>query len=174
MASYDIPWKIMMLGDKDAGKTSLLNRYTSKPFIEDQKLTTGVDFYTKRTNYKDWKIKLQIWDLASERCFRFYLHNYCRGANGALLLYNITNPRSFHNLPDWNHFIRDHAGDIPILLVGTEAHLEEKRAVTREEAIQIAQTHNFSGFIEVSSKTGQNIERLFETMTEILFRRYSP
>ena len=172
MSSYDYTWKIMMLGDETAGKTSLTIRYISGFYLQDLKLTIGVDFYTKTTNYNGRKVKLQIWDFGGEERFRFLLHQYCKGSNAAFFVYNITIPNSLDQLPEWTRIIREHAGDIPIMLVGTNAHLAEQRAVTREEGIQTVRAHNLSGFIEVSAKTGQNVERLFDTMTEILFERY--
>jgi len=102
------------------------------------------------------------------------LHQYCKGANAAFFLYNITIPSTFEHLLEWTQIIREHAGDIPILLVGTKLHLAAQRAITREDAIQASHLHNLSGFIEVSSKTGQNVEKLFDLMTEILFERYRP
>jgi len=161
-----------MLGDNDASKTSLLIHYTSKPFLENQKMTTGADIYSKDTKYDRHKIRFNIWDFGDEERFRFLLPQFCKGANGAIFLYNITKRSSLHNLPKWNQIIRKHARDIPILLVGTEAHLEEKRAVTREQGFQTAREYNLSGFIEVSSKTGQNVELLFETMAENIYRHY--
>ena len=169
---YEFNWKIMLLGDETSGKTSLAIHYLSDIFPEDNnKLIIGVDFYTTMTNYNGHRCLLQIWVFGGEERFRFLLHQYCKGANGALFLYNITNPSSLDHLPEWIHLIRDNVGNIPIMLVGTEAHLEEQRVVTREQGFQVARTHNLSGFIEVSSKTGQNVERLFETMTEILINR---
>lgn len=169
---YDYTWKVMMLGDADAGKTSLAIRFISGFFLEDLKLTIGVDFFTKATNYDGQRVKLQIWDFGGEKRFQFLLHQYCQGANAAFFLYNITNPISLDQLPTWIQIIRENAGDIPIMLVGTKAHLNKQRAVTREQAIQTARTHNLSGIIEVSAKTGQNVERLFEAMTELLFDRF--
>ena len=167
----------MLLGDETTGKTSLTTRYMSDIFRvkgEDLNLTIGVDFYTKMINYNGHEVLLQIWVFGGEERFRFLLHNYCKGANGALFLYNITNPSSLDHLPDWTQLIRENVGDIPIMLVGTKVHLEEQRVVTRERGIELARMHSLSGFIEVSSKTGQNVEHLFETMTEILFDRYLP
>lgn len=174
MSSYDYTWKIMMLGDETAGKTSLTTRYISGFYLNDLRLTIGVDFYFKTTIYNGRRVKLQIWVYGGEERFRFLLGQYCKGANAAFFLYNITNPSSLDNLPAWTHIIREHAGDIPIILVGTKVHLEEQRAVTREQGIQAVRIHNLSGFIEVSCKTGQNIELLFERMTGILFDRYPP
>jgi len=172
VSGYDYTWKIMMLGDATAGKISLTIRYISGFFLNDLKLTIGVDFYSKTTNYNGKKIKLQIWDFGGEERFRFLLHQYCKGANAAFFLYNITIPNSLDSLPDWSQIIREHAGDIPILLIGTHVDLQEQRAVTREEGIQTAKRHNISAFIEVSSKTGLNVEKAFDVITEILFERY--
>jgi len=170
--TYDFTWKIVMLGDETTGKTSFTKRYMYNLFNPSERLTIGVDFHVKTIRLKDKLVKLQLWDIGSEDRFRFLLPTYCLGANAAFFLYNITNPSSLDHLPAWTHIIREKVGDIPIMLVGTKSHLEEQRAVTREQGIQTARIHNLSGFIEVSAKTGQNIERLFETMTGILFDRY--
>jgi len=174
MSGYDYTWKIMMLGDDSAAKTSLTIRFISGFFLEDLKLTIGVDFYSKTTSHNGKKVKLQIWDFGGEERFRFLLHQYCKGANAALFLYDITNRASLDHLPDWTQIIREHAGDIPIMMVGTNLDLNEFRTVTREEGILAARIHNLAGYMEVSSKTGQNVDALFERMTEILFTRYQP
>jgi len=172
MSSYDFTWKIMMLGDASVDKTSLTIRYISGFFLDDLKLTIGVDFYSKTTTFHGKKVKLQIWDFGGEERFRFLLHQYCKGANAAFFLYDITNRLSLDHLPDWTQIIREHTGDIPIFLVGTKLELKEFRAVSRDEGILAAKKFNLSGFIEVSARTGENVERLFEVMTEILLERY--
>jgi len=164
----------MMLGDAAVGKTSLTLRYISGFFLDDLKLTIGVDFYSKTTNFKNKKVKLQIWDFGGEQRFRFLLHQYCKGANAAFFLYDITNRLSLDHLPDWTQIIREHAGDIPIMLIGSKVDLKEFRAVTREEGILAAKKYNLSTFIELSSKTGQNVEKSFDVITETLFDKYKP
>jgi len=164
----------MMLGDAAVGKTSLTLRFISGFFLDDLKLTIGVDFYSKTTTLKEKKVKLQIWDFGGEQRFRFLLHQYCKGANAAFFLYDITNRLSLDHLPDWTQIIREHAGDIPIMLIGSKVDLKEFRAVTREEGILAAKKYNLSTFIELSSKTGQNVEKSFDVITEILFEKYRP
>ncbi len=168
MASYDASIKIMLLGDESVEKTSLTIRCISGFFLEDLKLTIGVDFYSKTINIDNKKIKVQIWDFGGEQRFRFLLHQYCKGANAAFFLYDITNRLSLDHLPDWTQIIREHAGDIPIILLGAKAHLKELRAVSKEEGILAAKKYNLSGFIEVSSKTGQNVEKAFEALTRLV------
>jgi len=173
MTDYDYTFKIMMLGDASVGKTSLTMRYISGYFMEDLKLTIGVDFYSKTTSFKDKKVKLQIWDFGGEERFRFLLSQYSKGANGAFFLYDITNQTSLDHLPDWTQIIREHAGDIPIMLIGSKVDLYEFRAVLRDDGILAAKKYNLASFVELSSKTGQNVEKAFNVMTEILFEKYS-
>ena len=162
-----------MLGDASVGKTSLTMRYISGFFMEDLKLTIGVDFYSKTTGFRDKKVKLQIWDFGGEERFRFLLSQYSKGANGAFFLYDITNQTSLDHLPDWTQVIREHAGDIPIMLIGSKVDLDEFRAVTRDDGILAAKKYNLASFVELSSKTGENVEKAFNVMTEILFEKYS-
>ena len=162
-----------MLGDASVGKTSLTMRYISGYFMEDLKLTIGVDFYSKTTSFKDKKVKLQIWDFGGEERFRFLLSQYSKGANGAFFLFDITNQTSLDHLPDWTQVIREHAGDIPIMLIGSKVDLHEFRAVLRDDGILAAKKYNLASFVELSSKTGENVEKAFNVMTEILFEKYS-
>ena len=168
MTDYDYTFKIMLLGDASVGKTSLTLRYISGFFLEDLKLTIGVDFYSKTSDFNNKKVKLQIWDFGGEERFRFLLSQYCKGANGAFFLYDITNRITLDHLPDWTQIIREHAGDVPIMLIGSKLDLERFRAVPREDGILAAKKYNLSSFVELSSKTGQNVEKAFDVMTETL------
>ena len=163
-----------MLGDASVGKTSLTIRYISGSFMEDLKLMIGVDFYSKIIDFKGKKVKLQIWDFGGEERFRFLLSQYCKGANGSMFLFDITSKASLDHLPSWTSIIREHAGGIPITLIGSKLDLEEFRAIPRDDGILAAKKYNMSGFVELSSKTGQNVEKAFELMTETLFEKYNP
>jgi Ras-related protein Rab-43 len=165
---YSYTFKVLMLGDASVGKTSLTIRYVSGNFVEDLRLTIGVDFYSKTINYKGHRIKLQIWDFGGEERFRFLLPQYCKGANGAFFLYDITNPASLSHLPDWSYIVREASGNIPIMLVGSKLDLKEYRTVPRDQGINAARRYNMASFVELSSKTGQNVERAFQVMSEIL------
>ena len=172
--NYDYTFKVMMLGDASVGKTSLTIRYISGNFMEDLKLTIGVDFYSKIIQFKDKKVKLQVWDFGGEERFRFLLSQYVKGANGVLFLYDITNKESLDHLPDWTQIVREYAGQIPITLVGSKSDLEEYRVVKKEDGKNTVQKYNLSGFLELSSKTGENVQEAFTMITEILFKRFAP
>jgi len=172
MTSYDLNFKVLLLGAPSTGKEEFINRYISGYFLEDISLTVGVDFHSKIQEFRGKNVQLQIWNFGVEPRFKFLLHQYCKGAQGAIIMYDITNLKSLDHLPDWTQIIREHAGNIPILLVGNNLDLEKSREVSKEEGILIAKKHNLSGCVELSSKTGKNVERTFEILTEILIEHY--
>ena len=171
MSDYEYTYKIMALGDASVGKTSLTLRYISGFFLEDLKLTIGVDFYSKSVDYNDKKVKLQIWDFGGEERFRFLLTQYLKGASGALFLYDITRSETLDHFPDWLQIIRENSGDIPIILIGSKLDLDEIRVVTEDDGILATKKYNLSSFIELSSKTGENVEKAFEVITEHLMEK---
>ena len=125
MASYDYPLKILLLGAPSTGKDEFVIRYISEfPLVNDLKLTIGVDFYSKTQEFRGKKVKLQIWNFRSEERFRFLLPHGYKNAGGAIIMYDITNRLSLKQLPDWTQVIREHAGDIPIMLIGNRIELE--------------------------------------------------
>ena len=170
---YDYTFKVLLLGEYPEGKAYLANSFCNSSFHSNTKLTIGVDFHVKSVRVLGRAIKLQIWDFGREERFRFLLPTYCLGANAAFFLYDVTNRVSLDHLHDWTQIVRERAGDIPIVLIGSKLHSEESRAVSREEGILTAENYNLSAFAEITSETGQDVEQIFEVLTEILMERYS-
>jgi len=165
---YDATFKIIIFGDAGCGKTTLTQRFLTNLFVSDSKMTIGVDFEVKSLEVEKQKVKLQIWDFGGEERFRFLLPTYVRGARGGLFLFDITNYSSIAHIDDWLTVIRKEirAEDLfPIIVVGGKADLAENREVSAEEGIKIAKSRNVDGFIETSSKTGENVEKTFEALT---------
>jgi small GTP-binding protein len=161
-----------LLGDASVGKTSFTKRYCYNIFNPSERLTIGVDFHVKLVELQNKKIKLQIWDVGGEERFRFLLPTYCLGANAAFLLYDITRPQTLDNISEWVNIVRQKGGEIPIMLVGSKIDLaEEQREITREFGIQIAEKHKMASFGEISSKTGQNVTKTFEVLTELTLEK---
>lgn len=157
-----------MLGDASVGKTSFTKRYVYNLFNPSERLTIGVDFHVKTVELQGKKVKLQIWDVGGEERFRFLLPTYCLGANAAFLLYDITRPQTLDNINEWTSIVRQKGGLIPIMLVGSKIDLaDNQRKVPREYGIQIAEKNNMASFAEISSKTGQNVNKTFEVLTEL-------
>lgn len=168
----DFRFKHLIIGDSTVGKTSLTIKYVSGSFLDDLRLTIGVDFYNKTIITKERKVKLQIWDFAGESRFRFLLTKYCQGASSAFFLYDITQPRTLEHLPEWISIIRKSEGDIPILLIGSKLDLDEFRKVSKEKGEKAALKYNLAGHIELSSKTGENVDESFKMITNILLDKY--
>jgi len=168
---YDATFKIIIFGDAGCGKTTLTQRFLTNLFVSDSKMTIGVDFEVKSLEVDKQKVKLQIWDFGGEERFRFLLPTYVRGARGGLFLFDITNYSSIAHIDDWLNVIRKEirAEDVfPIIVVGSKADLVENREVSAEDGIKIAKSRNVDGFIETSSKTGENVEKTFEALTSVM------
>ena len=134
----------------------------------------GVDFEVKSLEINGKKVKLQIWDFGGEERFRFLLPTYVRGANGGIFMYDVTNYSSLAHIDDWllvvNKEIKSEQESFPILAVGGKADLADGREVTGEEGINIAKSRGVDGFIECSSKTGENVEETFDALTSIMMQ----
>ncbi|PIO60366.1 Ras family protein, partial [Teladorsagia circumcincta] len=103
-------------------------------------------------------IKLQIWDTAGQEQFRTLASSYYRGAHGILIVYDITNEKTFDSVPYWLKNIERFAGDDVIkLLVGNKSDLDSGRKVSYWDAKKFAD-ENYMQFIETSAKSSQNVE----------------
>jgi small GTP-binding protein len=168
---YDATFKIVIFGDAGCGKTTLTQRFLTNLFVSDSKMTIGVDFEVKSLIVNNRKVKLQIWDFGGEERFRFLLPTYVRGARGGLFMYDITNYSSIAHIDDWLTVIRKEIRDedqFPIIVVGGKADLAEDREVPAEEGIKLAKSRGVDGFIECSSKSGENVEKTFEALTGLM------
>ena len=135
-------------------------------------MTIGVDFHVKTIELQGKKVKLQLWDVGGEERFRFLLPTYCLGANAAFLLYDVTRTQTLDNISEWTNIVHQKGGIIPIMLVGSKIDImDAPREVSREYGIQIAEKHNMASFGEISNKTGQNVNKTFEVLTELTLER---
>jgi len=171
MPAYDYTFKILLLGEGSVGKTSFTKRYCYNLFNPSERLTIGVDFHVKTIEINNKKIKLQIWDVGGEERFRFLLPTYCLGANAAFLLFDLTRPTTLDNLSEWTSIVRQKAGSIPIILVGSKLDLvSTNRKILKEHGIQIAKKNKCHDYIEVSAKENVNVDSAFKALTEISIR----
>ena len=160
-------YKILLLGDSSVGKTCFLMRYTDNTFQEIHLSTIGLDYKLKNVQLEDGKfVKIQIWDTAGQDRFRSITKNYYKGAHGIILLYDITDRRSFDNVKTWIEQIREEVGDkVSIILVGNKIDEVDGRKVKTEEGEKVANEIGLS-FFECSAKTGENIDMIFNEMVK--------
>ncbi len=164
-------FKLVILGDGGVGKTSLAVRMVSGEFSEVIKMTVGLEVHVKEFAVEGKHVMLQVWDFGGQERFRFLLPRYCAQADGALFLYDVTNPQSLLHLEDWLAILLANPRQVPVLCVGTKIDLIERRKVTREEALQLTQSAHLAGYAEVSSKTGQDVEQVFLTIAKLMMDR---
>ena len=160
---YDYLFKVLLLGDTDVGKSSLILRYTEETFNSKLVNSIGVDFKMKKKEIDGKIIKVQIWDTAGHERFRSITYSYYRGANAIIIVFDITDKKSFLSITEWLKQIEKHAKEnVFKFLVGNKSDLAEERKVTYEEAKEYAEEHDLP-YIETSAKEGININELFES-----------
>ena len=163
-------YKMCIFGDGGVGKTTLINRYITGKYSEDYSMTIGVDFYTKNIEVEEISVNLQIWDFAGEHQFKSLLPNYVIGATGGIFMYDISRFKSLTNLDEWLNILKkapdEEKYDFPILLAGgkSDLELEGKRSIDTEYAQKFGKEHGLFEFLECSSKTGENVELIFQTI----------
>ena len=112
--------------------------------------------------------KLQIWDTAGQDRFRSITKNYYKGANGIIVIFSVTDKKSFDNVKKWIHQIKAEVNEtVTIILVANKIDDEENREVTTEEGIELAESFGLKLF-ECSAKTGENINSTFNDLVNTI------
>jgi len=160
--AYDQLVKLIIVGDTAVGKTSLVLRFCDGAFEPKSYLSTvGVDFKTKVLKIEDRKVKIQIWDTAGQERFRNITRAYYRGANGIILVYDVTSRSSFENIKIWMQDIKKNSkGDQPLVLIGNKADKKKDQAVQPDEGEALAKELGVH-FFEASAKVRYNVDESF-------------
>merc|ERR1711971_960028 len=146
------------MGSEDAFNTTFIS-------------TIGIDFKIKTIELRGKKIKLQIWDTAGQERFHTITTSYYRGAMGIMLVYDITNSKSFDNIAKWLRNIQEHANeDVEKMILGNKCDMEDKRVISKERGETIARENGIR-FLETSAKTNVNIERAFIDLSEAILEK---
>lgn len=161
-------YKLVFLGDQNAGKTSIITRFMYDTFDPAYQATIGIDFLSKTMHLEDRTLRFQLWDTAGQERFRSLIPSYIRDSSLAVVTYDITNRASFLNASMWIESVRTERGDdVVIMLVGNKADLGDKRQVSTEDGEKLAETEGVL-FIETSAKEGFNIKALFRRLAAAL------
>lgn len=172
--TYDLLFKLLLIGDSGVGKTCILFRFSDDAFNTTFISTIGIDFKIKTIELKGKKIKLQIWDTAGQERFHTITTSYYRGAMGIMLCYDITNAKSFENIAKWLRNIDEHANeDVEKMILGNKCDMEDSRVVPRERGDAIAREHGIK-FMETSAKNNVNIERAFHELADSILAKTGP
>lgn len=159
-------YKIVLLGEGRVGKTCLCLRYVNNKFSADQQSTLEATYLEKRINLGSKSIRLNIWDTAGQERYHALGPIYYRDANGALLVYDITDRDSFTKVRNWVKELRKIVGkNIVLVIAGNKADLEKYRQVEESEAVEYAQSVG-AIHIQCSAKTGNGVEQAFLEITK--------
>ena len=167
--SYELLYKIIIIGDSGSGKSNILSRYLNDDFNLDSKNTIGVELGTKYLKIKGKGAKLQIWDTAGQERYRSITTSYYKGSHGCFIVYDITNEESFENVDKWySETVKTARENVSIILVGNKCDLEDQRKITKEMGEEKAKNLKCP-FFETSAKTKINIDEIFQEITNNIY-----
>ncbi|XP_044538578.1 ras-related protein Rab-1B-like [Gracilinanus agilis] len=168
---YDYLFKVLLVGDSGVGKSCLLLRFADDSYTDSYVSTIGVDFKIRTIQLEGKNVKLQIWDTAGQERFRTITSSYYRGAHGVILVYDVSDPKSYANVKQWLIEVERHASrNANKLLVGNKSDLVTKNMVDRTMAKEFADSMGIP-FLETSAKNSINVEKVFFTMASVIKRR---
>lgn len=157
--------KVMLLGESQIGKTSIIQRYVKNNFNLSYITTVGIDFQLKKLEINNKTVKLQIWDTAGQERFKNITKNYFHSSDGFIIGYDITSRNSFNNVSTWLNEINENASEeIQKILIGNKCDLSE-RQVSTEEGKKLAEENGMK-FFETSAKSDINVKEVFESITK--------
>ena len=163
--------RVTLLGNYQVGKTSLRNRFLGIDYEENTLSTVGINkSETMMILENGNEIKLIIWDTAGQERFHSISISSIQNSQGIILVFDVTNRKSFNDLNIWLGDIKNVKKDISIILFGNKCDLS-KREVTKEEAEDFANENKFVYF-ETSSKLNLNIKEGFTFLANDAYKKF--
>lgn len=161
LTDYDRVIKVLLIGSSGVGKSSISNQFVNNNFHENTLNTIGVDLKIKNIEYEGLIYRCQLWDTAGHERFKSITSSYYRGADCAIVVFDLTNQGSFNDLSFWFGEVNNYTSDILFYLVGNKQDLINLRENKSEVIEEFIVKHNINNYIEVSAKQNFNIEQLF-------------
>jgi Ras-related protein Rab-5C len=172
--SLNLEGKLVLLGESGVGKSSIAMRYVNNVFSEAFEVTIGGGYLQQIVRLKDGSsLKLDIWDTGGQERYRALLQLYYRDADAALITYDVANPRSLENCNYWVNELKKTEENCILCLVGNKIDVSpEDRKVDSKAAKEFAEKFGML-FVETSAKTGENINKVFETVSQEIIKKKS-
>ena len=171
--SFDLSFKIIIVGDQGVGKSCLAIKASRNYFEDFYSPTVGFEFVSFNVKVQEKIIKLQIWDTCGQEVYRSLISSFFRSASLAIIVYSIDTEDSFNNIEKWLNDIKTQSNpDIKIFLIGNKADLEDKRRLTKEQGEQLCKDHKLAFFMETSAKTGFNVQNVFIQVAKELYLQH--
>lgn len=162
--------KIIFIGETSVGKTSLRRRFTDDTFKPEFMATVGFDYSTKTIQLEGETVRFQLWDTAGQERYRSITSAYFRGAEGFLLIYDVTNLASFKAVHFWSDQIKQFTwNECKVILVANKMDADiSEHQVSVEDGISLADQLEFD-FFQVSAKTGERVQMLFMHLVNTVY-----
>ena len=166
-------YKIIVIGDPSVGKTSLLTKFATNQFKEQYLPTVGVNIVKEQVEIKDGEkevlINLLLWDVAGQPQFYMLHRPYFNGADGVMLIFDITRSSTFSNINNWwSTCVKFGLSSTSRLLIGNKADLKDERKIIKPMADHLAEKVN-AAYYETSAKEGENVKKIFHKMAELVY-----
>ena len=162
--------KLIVIGESGVGKTALLNHYINNNFVESHKPTIGADFFSKEIKCDNKLLSLQLWDTAGQERFKSLSNSFYRGADAAIIVYDITDKDTFDKVDQWKNDFLQISGakdtELPMLLLGNKSDLSSERVIDSNMGKQYAQQNDMV-FYETSAMNGNNIKQAVQDVAVI-------
>jgi len=161
--NYDYLVKVVCIGDSGVGKSCLVKQLCERTFEDSHVSTIGVDFAVTTKKVEDRTVKLQIWDTAGQERFRTVTLAYYRGAQAAVIVFDVTCRESFESVPNWFNEVRKYTEEgTPIIIIANKVDQETKRVVSIRETEELVKNLDANvHVIETSAKTSRNVDAAF-------------
>jgi small GTP-binding protein len=165
-------YKVIVIGDPAVGKTSLLTKFATNQFEERYLPTVGVNIVKEPITIenKNATVNLMFWDVAGQPQFYMLHRPYFNGADGAILVFDITRSSTFSNVNNWwQTCIKYALSGIPRILIGNKIDLEEERKIILPMAEHLSEKLN-APYFETSALTGENVKKIFQKIGELVYK----
>lgn len=172
---------MIILGDSGVGKTSLMNQYVNQKFSNQYKATIGADFLTKEVVLDDKLVTMQIWDTAGQERFQSLGVAFYRGADACVLVYDVTNPKSFEKLDSWRDEFLVQAAPrepeaFPFIVFGNKVDKGNERRIEKTKAEQWckskqSQQQQAIPYFETSAREAIGIDEAFHTIAKTALQK---
>ncbi len=161
-------YKVVLIGDGNVGKTSLVRRFCEGKFDESRILTIGVDFQVKTVQLGGRTIRLSIWDVAGQDRFRSFRDQLYAGTLACALVYDVTAPATFFNLARWREEVLASVPGVPLVVIGNKKDLGA--VVPPAEAEGWAKLEGQMPFLQTSALTGERVEEFFQGLGYLAYK----
>lgn len=170
----DYKIQLIIVGDAEVGKTSILLQYTKAFFTNQQLSTIGCDYYTKNEKVGNNNIKVKIWDTAGQERYRSLTQNFYRNADGVLIVYDVTDRETFDRVKEWIYSIYQTKSrkKIKLALIGNKIDINA-RQVTTDEGKKLAEHYDIP-FFETSAKSNIAISDSFKKLIDVILVNMIP